>query len=175
MPVVTINDYSALPTNSPANQWTRQCPNLRTCFPNLTTSLNPFVDDRDLALRRSSLVAILLLRLIHFILVWRQWSVTKSPFEIFVFILDILFFFFVAWNLHLIVSMSGERTVFGVRWGRRSFDAFLWGMLALHVWAVGWRVIVGRTYLDYSTWALFSLLILGVAWVATWEGDVSLA
>ncbi|KAF2191815.1 hypothetical protein K469DRAFT_556166 [Zopfia rhizophila CBS 207.26] len=169
MPVVTIHDY-----NTPRS---RQCPNLRTYWPGLSQSFNPCISDRPLMFRRCAFLSILILRLLHSTLFTLAYA--TSLFWLPSILLNILFFFFVAWNLHLIVEMRGERKVFGMTFGRPAFDMFLWLMALGHVWILGWdflmAVVSFEAYGGASwLWATFLLMIFAVAWISTWEPEVSL-
>ena len=76
--------------------------------------------------------------------------------------------------------MRGERIVFGRTFGRRWFDGFLWGMVAAEFGVLAWdfwsQGLLGY-YGGNAMWAIFDLVIFGVAWVSTWEdgGGLSLA
>jgi hypothetical protein len=169
MPIVTINDYADFPQQR--HPFSRQCPNLRTCWPGLSRSFNAFdTNSRPEMLRRIAFILILGLRFLHtlFFAYYMLFATFFSALP--VTMLNTLFFFFVAWNLHLIIEMSGERMVFGRRFGRSSFDLFLAAMLVAHLWVVpadiwlgigGWSIV----------WTSFDLMILGVAWVATWDPE----
>jgi hypothetical protein len=165
MPIVTISDY-----DNPRQPLisSRQCPNLRSCWPGLAASFNPLVADRSVALRRIAFLTILALRLLNTLMhgYMNRRSLSSIPGTA----INLLFFFFMAWNLHLIVECVGERKVFGHRFGRSSFDAFLAGLVVVHVYVVGMNGIFG-----WGGWDVMSNLVLlaifGVAWVATWEPD----
>lgn len=169
MPVVTINDYTE--RSQARRPFERQCPNLRTCWPGLSRSFNVFdTTSRPEMLRRVAFVLILGLRFLHTIFSAYYMFFATFFAALPMTMLNALFFFFVAWNLHLIIEMSGERMVFGHRFGRGSFDVFLGAMVLAHFWVVpadvwlgvgGWSIV----------WSSFDLMILGVAWVATWEPE----
>ncbi|KAF2650505.1 hypothetical protein K491DRAFT_697237 [Lophiostoma macrostomum CBS 122681] len=167
MPVVTITDYDNTHTHTP-QPFSRQCPNLRTCWPGLSTSFNPFVADRDVALRRVAFLVILALRLLNTLMhgYMTRTSLSSIPATA----INLLFFFFMAWNLHLIVECAGERKVLGYTFGRRSFDVFLRGLVIVHGAIFGMNVVLG-----WGGWDVLSNLVLlaifGVAWVATWEAE----
>ncbi|KAF2113590.1 hypothetical protein BDV96DRAFT_647846 [Lophiotrema nucula] len=183
MPIVTINDYTTYRQHSSplGVSLNRQCPNLRTCFPGLSRSLNPFVSDTEVFQRRLALITILILRILYTILFSYQLrtSLWSAPLTL----LNILFFFFVAWNLHLIVDMNGDRIVFRKRFTRKWSDGFLWLMVGAHAAVLVWDFWTG--YLKCvagaqcaaaigsasAIWSVFFLAIFGVAWVATWEEE----
>lgn len=86
-------------------------------------------------------------------------------------LLGVLFFFFVAYWLHVIGSMRGYRTVFGTRWSRWHFDAYLAICLLIHIGLVG-GVFVGLPgYAQSVCWFVMGLTIWGVAWVAGWPDE----
>ncbi|KAF2703410.1 hypothetical protein K504DRAFT_354261, partial [Pleomassaria siparia CBS 279.74] len=154
----------------------RQCPNLRTCWPGLGATFNPFTSSsRALTLRRTAFVATLSLRLVHNLLTafffsssdLLSWGLPSA-------LLSVLFFFFLAWNLHLVVDMEGSRTVLGRSWTRDAFDAALWGFVVVHVILLGmdfmaWGVLGGMP--GYFIWACTDLTIFLTAWVACWDED----
>jgi hypothetical protein len=89
-------------------------------------------------------------------------------------IFGILFFFFMAWNLHLIVNMEGGRMVVGRTFGRDSFDGALLGFVAAHAVLLmmdflAWGVLGGVP--GYFLWGCVDLSIFGIAWVATWDEE----
>lgn len=85
-----------------------------------------------------------------------------------------LFFFFMAWNLHLIVNMEGRRKVLGNSIGRDAFDGALWAFVGCHVVLLvmdifAWSVLGGVP--GYFLWGCVDLAIFGTAWLASWNGD----
>ncbi|KAF2734635.1 hypothetical protein EJ04DRAFT_523474 [Polyplosphaeria fusca] len=176
--VVTLDDYA---TYGRRNPFSRQCPHYRDFFPGMSRSLNPFGHEGDGVQRRLAFLAILVLRFLHIILFTRQlntslWSVPLT-------LLNILFFLFTAWNLHLIVDMQGERIVFARRFGRAAFDGFLWLMAACHLGVLIWDFVKGYLVCEAGAqcaaaigsasaiWSVLVLAIFLVAWVATWEPE----
>ena len=173
MPVVTINDYDTLPSRN-SHPFSRQCPNLRTCWPGLSASFNPIVPSRSLMYRRCAFLITLAVYVLHFILTkrYRDFVAYNLPSTI----LHILFLFFVAWNLHLIVNMTGERIVMDREFDRHDFDKALavFVVVSLVLVACGfWKGGLGSVP-AFFLWGCLDLAILGVAWVATWDEGLSL-
>lgn len=172
MAVVTISDYNGPTASRP---FSRQCPSFSLPWASMTPSYNIRVDSRSLMLRRIAFLAIQLFQFAY--LVFYTEFLPKSPFDIPWALTGILFFFFLAWNLHLIVSMEGDRIVLGLRCTRLAFDGFLWGMVAGYGWALVWRMMGGDFYAISTMRVLLNLEIFVVAWISTWpaDGGVSLA
>jgi hypothetical protein len=123
-------------------------------------------------LRRIAFIATLSLRFLHnLITTWYSsglgWGLPST-------VIGILFFFFMAWNLHLIVNMDGNRMVMGRTYGRRDFDTYLGAFVGLHLLLViadmGMRGVLGGVP-GYFMWGCVDLAIFGTAWVATWDED----
>lgn len=177
MPVVTIADYNRY--QSPQHPFTRTCPNIRTCWPGLVASYNPFVKPSGLAQRRVAFVVIQMLQLANLTVhLRRSWllhvlRLPTAPSELPWLLSSLLFFFFVAWNLSLIVRMEGSRKVLGMRFSRAWFDAFLWGLVVSYAALLEWRVMDGVTWSQGvgTIWVVLDLAIFGVAWVSTWEPE----
>jgi hypothetical protein len=169
MPIVSINDYDTYNASpSPNHAFSRQCPNMRTCFPTLSRSFNPVTADRPLMARRIAFLITLFFRATHsfFLTIYYLPSIWTIP----VTAINVLFFFFIAWNLHLIVEAVGERMVMGRKFGRGAFDAALASFMVVHVLVVASDLFLGLGGWS-STWSTTDLLILGVAWVSTWDPE----
>ncbi|KAF2801747.1 uncharacterized protein BDZ99DRAFT_216938 [Mytilinidion resinicola] len=95
-------------TELPPRGTKRSCPNMRTCRPGLgVASFNPFVSNREAMLRRICMLGILLTRTANSVFI--TLSHGMGPSIIPSILLGILFFFFVAYSLHLIGEMTGSR------------------------------------------------------------------
>jgi hypothetical protein len=137
---------------------------MRTCWPGLSASFNPFVPSPTLAQRRLAFVLANTLQLVYFALYVSGLSLLHPniPWTI----AKVLFFFWGAWNMHLIVQMEGSRVVFGKSFGRGWFDGALWGAVVCYAGLLGWR----WAGVEVRTgWLVVDLCVLGVAWVSTWE------
>ncbi|KAF1962566.1 hypothetical protein CC80DRAFT_487990 [Byssothecium circinans] len=178
MAVITISDYHAPQalTSSPPHPWSRQCPNYRTCWPGLSATYNPLTSSRPLMLRRISFLLIQLAQLILFFFYEHRLPASLKPSALPWTLAGMLFFAFTAWNLHLVVDMEGTKVVFGRRYSRTAFDAFLWGTVVAYVGLLGYTFAVRWGYEVQTADLLLHLAILGVAWVSTWgsEGGVTL-
>ncbi|KAF1994849.1 hypothetical protein P154DRAFT_581405 [Amniculicola lignicola CBS 123094] len=167
MPIYTIHDPPSSPTHC-------LCPNLRSCFPTLSRSFNPLdATSKPLFYRRIAFVSILAVHFLHILSSLFRFSSLSIP----ALALNTLFWFFMAWNLHIIVEMEGYRRVFDVLWGRTSFDVFLAGLGVIEVGGFVWNLLVGG-WGWIGGMDIVVLSVVGVAWVATWEeegGSVSLA
>jgi hypothetical protein len=93
-------------------------------------------------------IAFLLIQCLQILCIWLYIThMMLSRTELSWLVVAILVFFFRAWNLHLIVQMEGDRTVFGKRVERTRLGGFLWGMVGVYagllvrsIWKVGvWR------------------------------------
>jgi uncharacterized membrane protein len=143
---------------------------MRTCWPGLTlASFNPFVSDLPLMLRHICMLGILGIRTFNSVLI--TLSHGMGPSIIPSILLGILFFFFIAYSLHLIGEMQGTRRVFRVSWGKWHFDAFLAITFLIHVGFVGgYYVGMPGTVLS-ALWMTMGLLIFVVSWIAWWEPE----
>ncbi|KAK7193111.1 hypothetical protein PSPO01_00905 [Paraphaeosphaeria sporulosa] len=162
MVIVTINNYDA--PAQPHHPFSRQCPNFRLPWSTMASSYDLTIPSRSEKARRLSFILVQALQAAY--LVFTP-SLPTSPLDMPYLLASILFFFFVAWNLHLIVSMKGERVLFGRSFGRKWFDGFLMGCVGAYA-----CVLVGRVVGGWSTgmaWLVLDLAIFGVAWVSTWE------
>ncbi|KAF2260622.1 hypothetical protein CC78DRAFT_584620 [Lojkania enalia] len=176
MPVVTLKAFQPSTRHRP---FSRTCPNFRTCWPSLSQSFNLSTNNRPLFLRRLAFLIILALRLINTL--YPTIHLSAPLYQVPATLLNILFFFFVAWNLHLVTEMSGQRRVLGYRFGRAWFDGFLWGMVGVHGLMLGWQlwgwwVCEGGSCRAFSggegvLGSVVLLCIFGVAWVCSWEPE----
>ena len=164
MAVVTIQDYSG-PSNRAAS---RLCPTFRLPWDSMSTSYNVLVSSRAVMLRRATFILLQLLEFTCLLLSnsLHPTSLGDIPWTL----TTILFFFFVAWNLHLIVSAQGVRVVLGRRVGRRAFDGFLGGLVVCYVGMIGCGVYKGQ-YEVLTMRVVVDLVIFVVAWITTWEAD----
>jgi hypothetical protein len=125
--------------------------------------------------RRIPFVITILLRLLHSAYFFSPTSYLKTlrnnHMTIPLSILSILFFFFLAWNLHLIVQMEGERKVLGRTFTRRDFDYFLWFCMGVHGSLVVAELVYRAEFLNYEVGGLVFLCVYAVAWVATWDPE----
>jgi hypothetical protein len=158
-----------------SNPWLRQLPHYRTWSPAIVRSCNPFGDPTSLRRRRIAFLCIIFLRILEslffaFVLYMRRPGLFLST----VWIVSIFFaFLLVAWNLHLIVEAEGERKMLRVAVPSQAFTAFLWMMVAIHVFLIGLE-ITGLSWLMDGTrkiWAFWILVICVVAWVTGREED----
>lgn len=168
MVAVTISDSDY---NRSERPFSRQCPSLRLPWSGMAESYNPFVESRALMLRRVGFLLIQLIQLVY--LVFYTSFIPLSPAALPWTLSAVLFFFFLAWNLHLIVEMDGDRIVLGKRFGRVWFDCFLWGVVGTDAGLLAWT-FAGRGERGYTVQALrvvWHLAIFAVAWVSTWDAD----
>ena len=142
----------------------------QSCWPGLSFSFfNPFASsiDRHERLRRVLvLVTLLLDTAVSILIIFASLgSVSVIPRIIWA----VLGFLGTAYCLFLIGTVEGTRTVCGVVYEKRHFDAFL-GLLALyHVGLVFWLFfgrLPGGAFWGMS--AAGDLALFGVAWVAWW-------
>lgn len=164
MTVVTIDDYNG------SRETRRTCPGMRSCWPGMTVqSFNPFVSDRATMCRRICMVGILAIRTFNSIILTIHHGL--GPSIIPSIILDIIFFFFVAYSLHLIGEMRGERRVCGTLWSRWHFDAFLAVAFLIHVGFLGGFFVGMPATVGSALWITMGILIFLVSWVAWWDPE----
>jgi hypothetical protein len=171
MAVVTINDYNTpAPASSVSRGFSRQCPNFVSPWAGMASSYDLSISSRSERARR---LAFVLIQVLLFAYVFITSGVPTAPFDGLWLFARILFCFFLAWNVHLIVRMTGERVVFGKAFGRTWFDGFLMGCVAAFAFVLGVKLVGGWDV--EGAWLVLDLAIFGVAWVSTWkEGGVIL-
>ena len=165
----TIND--TIDAFDYQNPWLRHLPHYRTCFPSLARSCNPFVS--SLRLRRIAFLIIVVLRVIESLYFALVWTVRKPSFLVPGLLITLLVFFFVAWNLDLIVEAEGERRLFGVRIPSGVFSVFLWLVVVVHLFLVGLEVTGLGVLMDgtLKTWGFWIVVMFLVALVAAREPE----
>ena len=125
--------------------------------------------DKELLLRRACMIAILAIRTASTVVV-----IIFNPLSVGVvsIIIGVLGFFFVAYFLHLIGSMVGERKVFGKYFTKWHFDAFLFGTALLQVALLVAACFGFNGSVVNGLWTALGLAIFVVAWVATWPPEL---
>ena len=131
---------------------------------------NPITSSRPLMLRRMAFLLFQAMQLAY-LLLYTTALYPKHLRDIPWTLSCILFFFFVAWNLHIIVGVQGTRVVYGRRVGRRAFDVLLWGLVVAEGGLLTWRACGGHEWDIKTAGVVVDLVIFGGAWVGTWEAD----